>query len=189
MNRIQDLDAGARRARVQPGVVQDDLNLAARPHGLRLGPDTATSNRATLGGMMGNNSCGARSIVYGKMMDHVRSLRVLLIDGTELHLHRTGPTAQRPPRTGPVPERSDLSHGAPAEGAGRYGAGREGELFSTVAAIVERNREESEQRFPQLLPRGSGHKPDALPREPPHPLSPLGGPGGTPGLVPRAPRG
>ena len=162
MNRIQDLDAGARWARVQPGVVQDDLNLAARPHGLRLGPDTATSNRATLGGMMGNNSCGARSIVYGKMMDHVRSLRVLLIDGTELHLHRNGPTAQRPPRTGPVPDGSDLSHGAPAEGAGRYGAGREGELFSTVAAIVERNREEIERRFPKLLRRVSGYNLDIL---------------------------
>src|SRR2546425_11262348 len=156
MSRIVELDAARPQARVQPGVVQDDLNQAARSHGLRLGPDTATSNRATLGGMMGNNSCGARSIVYGKMMDHVRSLRVLLIDGTELHLHRNGPTAQRPSRTGPVPDGSDLSHGAPAEGAGRYGAGREGELFSTVAAIVARNREEIEGRVPKLLPRGSG---------------------------------
>src|SRR5574337_1453238 len=88
MSRILDLDAARSQARVQPGVVQDDLNQAARSHGLRLGPDTATSNRATLGGMIGNNSCGARSIVYGKMMDHVQDLRVLLADGTELHLQR-----------------------------------------------------------------------------------------------------
>src|SRR3989454_10469515 len=156
MNQIQDLDAGSKWARVQPGVVQDDLNLAARPHGLRLGPDTATSNRATLGGMMGNNSCGARSIVYGKMMDHVRSLRVLLIDGTELHLHRNGSNAQRPPRTRPVPHGSDLSHPAPAERAAPDRAGRAGGLFSTVAAIVERNREEIERRVPQHPPRGNG---------------------------------
>src|SRR3989442_7829428 len=188
MNRIQDLDAGASWARVQPGVVQDDLNLAARPHGLRLGPDTATSNRATLGGMMGNNSCGARSIVYGMMMDHVRSLRVLLIDGTELHLHRNGPTAQRPSRTGPVPDGSDLSHRAPAEGAGRYGAGREGELFSTVAAIVERNREEIERRVPQPPRRGRGPQPPPPPPGPAPPPQPPGGPGGhlgtrTPGCI------
>src|SRR3989442_13173037 len=189
MNRIQDLDAGARWARVQPGVVQDDLNLAARPHGLRLGPDTATSNRATLGGMMGNNSCGARSIVYGKMMDHVRSLRVLLIDGTELHLRRNGPTARRLPRTDPVPDGGDLSRGVPAEGAGRYGAGREGELFGTVAAIVERNREEIERRVPQILRRGSGSKPRAPPRGPPGPLPLLGGPEGTPGDRPAGPVG
>src|SRR2546428_8755434 len=159
MNRIQDLDAGAGWARVQPGVVQDDLNLAARPHELRLGPDTATSNRATLGGLMGNNSCGTPSMAFGKMMDHVRSLRVLLIDGTELRLHRNGPTAQRPARTGPVPDGHDLSRGAPAEGAGRYGAGREGELFSTVAAIVARNREEIERRVPQHPPPGPGRQP------------------------------
>src|SRR2546430_8881927 len=102
MNRIQSLDPAARQARVQPGVVQDDLNLAGRPHGLRLGPDTATSNRATLGGMMRNNSCGARSIVYGKMMDHVQELRMLLIDGTELRRRRDGRAWPRPPRGSPA---------------------------------------------------------------------------------------
>ena len=186
MNQIQDLDAGSKWARVQPGVVQDDLNLAARPHGLRLGPDTATSNRATLGGMMGNNSCGARSIVYGKMMDHVRSLRVLLIDGTELHLHRNGSNAQRPPRTGPVPDGHDLSRGAPAEGAGRYGAGRERELFGSVAAIVERNREEIDRRFPKLLRRVSGYNLDALQRDPADLISLLVGSEGTLGIVTEA---
>ena len=86
MDRLLELDPAGQWARIQPGVVQDELNLAAHPHGLRLGPDTATSNRATLGGMMGNNSSGARSILYGKTSDHVQELRVLLIDGTELHL-------------------------------------------------------------------------------------------------------
>src|SRR5713101_1866761 len=100
MSRILELDAAHPLARVQPGVVQDDLNQAARPHGLRLGPDTATSNRATLGGMIGNNSCGARSIVYGKMMDHVQELRVMLIDGTELHLRRPGATSRSRIRPG-----------------------------------------------------------------------------------------
>src|SRR2546425_10111618 len=99
-------------------------------------------------------------------------------------LLRHAPTAQHPPRTGPVPDGRDLSRGAPAEGAGRYGAGREGELFSTVAAIVARNREEIERRVPKLPPRGSGHKPDAPQRDPPAPISLLVGPGGAPGTVP-----
>jgi FAD/FMN-containing dehydrogenase len=58
MHAILELDPEARTARVQPGVVQDDLNRAAAPHGLLFAPDTSTSNRATIGGMIGNNSCG-----------------------------------------------------------------------------------------------------------------------------------
>ena len=71
-----------RTARVQPGVVQEDLNRAAKRHGLGFGPDTSTSNRATLGGMIGNNSSGSESIVYGTTIDHVLSLEVVLADGT-----------------------------------------------------------------------------------------------------------
>ncbi len=62
MNRILEIDPGSRAARVQPGVVQDQLNRAAAPHGLMFGPDTSTSNRATIGGMIGNNSAGSGSI-------------------------------------------------------------------------------------------------------------------------------
>ncbi|HEX9531240.1 MAG TPA: FAD-binding and (Fe-S)-binding domain-containing protein, partial [bacterium] len=160
MSRILELDAAHPLARVQPGVVQDDLNQAARPHGLRLGPDTATSNRATLGGMIGNNSCGARSIVYGKMMDHVQELRVMLIDGTELHLRRPGPG--RPPAVV---------------------SGREDVIRRSVAAIVERNREEIDRRFPRLLRRVSGYNLDALVRDPADLINLLVGSEGTLGIV------
>ncbi|MBI3064688.1 MAG: FAD-binding oxidoreductase [Deltaproteobacteria bacterium] len=72
--------------RVQPGFVQDELNAHVRPMGLQFGPDTSTSNRATIGGMIGNNSAGAHSLTYGKTLDHVIELTVLLSDGSEVVL-------------------------------------------------------------------------------------------------------
>lgn len=86
-----DIDPVERIARVQPGVVLDDLNRAAGTHGLAFGPDVATSSRATLGGMIGNNSAGARSVVYGMTADHLTSLDVLLADGSRATLARGGP--------------------------------------------------------------------------------------------------
>ena len=82
MDRIVELDPERRTARVQPGVVQDDLNRAARDHGLLFGPDTSTSNRATIGGMIGNNSAGSGSVVYGMTIDHVEVLEVVLSDAS-----------------------------------------------------------------------------------------------------------
>src|SRR6516225_4090346 len=81
MSRVS-VDAAARLARVQPGVVQDQLNRAAAPHGLMFGPDTSTSNRATLGGMIGNNSAGSHSVRYGMTVDHVLALDVVLSDAS-----------------------------------------------------------------------------------------------------------
>jgi FAD/FMN-containing dehydrogenase len=69
-------------ARVQPGVVQDELNAHVRPKGLLFGPDTSTSNRATIGGMLGNNSGGSHSIAYGLTVEHVIELTALLADGS-----------------------------------------------------------------------------------------------------------
>jgi FAD/FMN-containing dehydrogenase/Fe-S oxidoreductase len=86
MDAIVEIDAKARLARVGPGVVQDDLNRAAAPLGLLFGPDTSTSNRATIGGMIGNNSSGSHSIVYGTTVDHVRELEVVLADGSRAPL-------------------------------------------------------------------------------------------------------
>ena len=82
LNAIGEVDVTNRRVRVQPGVVLDHLNRALAPHGLMFGPDVATANRATLGGMIGNNSAGARSVVYRQTVDHVRALSVVLSDGT-----------------------------------------------------------------------------------------------------------
>ena len=82
MDAIGEIDADARRVRVGPGVVQEDLNRAAHRHGLGFGPDTSTSNRATIGGMIGNNSSGSHSIVHGTTIDHVHELEVVLSDGS-----------------------------------------------------------------------------------------------------------
>ena len=83
-----------RIAVVEPGVVLDDLNRAAAAHGLMFGPDVATSSRATLGGMIGNNSAGARSRVYGLTADAVESLDMVLADGTRTTLRRGAPVPQ-----------------------------------------------------------------------------------------------
>ncbi len=136
MDRILEIDPGAGRARVQPGVVQDVLNGALAPHGFRLGPDTATSNRATLGGMIGNNSCGARSIVYGKMVDHVQTLHVLMSDGMEIML-------------GPLDEDSLA--------AKRAEPSREGQLYRAVLETAETHRDEIDRRYPKILRRVAGY--------------------------------
>ncbi len=91
-SRLRDIevDSGSMTARVGPGVVLDDLNRAAAAHGLAFGPDVATANRATLGGMIGNNSAGARSLVHGMTADHLVELDVVLADGTRAALRRGG---------------------------------------------------------------------------------------------------
>ena len=86
LNRIVKLDPVARTALVEVGVVQDQLNQAAAAHGLMFGPDTSTSNRATIGGMIGNNSAGSGSLTYGMTIDHVRALDVVLSDGSRARL-------------------------------------------------------------------------------------------------------
>ena len=82
MDAIGEIDTERRRVRVGPGVVQEDLNRAAKPYGLGFGPDTSTANRATIGGMIGNNSSGSQSIVYGTTVDHVYEFDVVLSDAS-----------------------------------------------------------------------------------------------------------
>ncbi len=86
LDRIVEINAAERWVRVQPGCVLDDLNRALRPHGLLFAPDISTSGRATIGGMIANNSSGARSVYYGKTIDHVLELDVVLADGSLVHL-------------------------------------------------------------------------------------------------------
>src|SRR5437660_7135322 len=83
LHHILAIDPAARVARIQPGVVLDQLNRALARHDLQFGPEVATASRANLGGMIGNNSAGSRSIVYGKTLDHVRRLDAVLADGTQ----------------------------------------------------------------------------------------------------------
>jgi FAD/FMN-containing dehydrogenase/Fe-S oxidoreductase len=81
--KILEFNKGESWVRVQPGVVRDELNLFLKPHGLLFGPETSTANRAMIGGMVGNNSCGSNSIVYGSTRDHLLEIRALLSDGSE----------------------------------------------------------------------------------------------------------
>ncbi len=82
LDAVVEINAAERWARVQPGLVLDDLNAHLAPHGLMVGPDPASSNRATLGGMVGNNATGTHSILYGNVVNHVREIRALLADGS-----------------------------------------------------------------------------------------------------------
>ncbi len=141
LNRIVAIDPAARRAVVQPGVVLDHLNRALAVHGLAFGPDVATSNRANLGGMIGNNSAGARSIWYGKTIDHVRRLKVILSDGTITEFAAIGPLEW---------DRRSEEHTL------------EGRIYREVRRIVTAHRVEIEQRFPKILRRVSGYNLDAM---------------------------
>jgi FAD/FMN-containing dehydrogenase/Fe-S oxidoreductase len=84
MNRILSVDPLRRQTRVQPGVIRDELNRGLSSHGMFFAPETSTANRAMIGGMVGNNSCGANSIVYGSTRDHLVSCRGFLSDGSEV---------------------------------------------------------------------------------------------------------
>lgn len=139
LNHVLDFDPQSRRVRVQPGVVLDQLNRAVARAGLQFGPDVSTKNRATLGGMIGNNSAGAHSIVHGKTIDHVRAVQVILASGQPVRL---GPR--------PVPRRNDPSV-TPVD-----------HLHARVVALVQQLRGEIEQRYPKILRRVSGYNLDAL---------------------------
>jgi FAD/FMN-containing dehydrogenase len=91
LNRIVSIDPLAKAAIVEPGVVCDSLRNAAERHGLTFGPDPATHSRCTLGGMIGNNSCGAHSVMAGKTVENVEALEILTYDGARMWV---GPTSE-----------------------------------------------------------------------------------------------
>ncbi len=139
LNRVLDIDPKGATAQVEPGVVLDELNRAASKHGLQFGPEVATSSRANLGGMIGNNSAGARSIVHGKTVDHVLELETVLADGTQ---ERFAPLT-----------RAEWSRQA-------LRSGLAGEIYRTVPTIIERHRSQIIERFPSLVRRVSGYNLD-----------------------------
>ena len=106
-DRVLEINADERWVRVEPGCVLDDLNRALAPYRLQFAPDISTSNRATIGGMIANNSCGARSVLYGKTIDHVLELKTVLSDGSLVHLEPLTESRARgqvrPRRTGKAP--------------------------------------------------------------------------------------
>lgn len=141
MNRILELDPSSRSARIQPGVVCDTLRNAAERHQLTWGPDPSTHSRCTLGGMIGNNSCGTHSLLAGKTVDNIESLRVALYDGTQLTLGRT----------------TD----AELETIVRAG-GRRGDIYARLRAIRDRSEPLIRQRYPNIPRRVSGYNLDQL---------------------------
>jgi FAD/FMN-containing dehydrogenase len=89
LNHLLSLDPQAGIARVEPGIIRDDLDNAAKQYGLTFGPDPATHQYCTLGGMIGNNSCGAHSVMAGKTVDNIEELDILTYDGCRMRVGRT----------------------------------------------------------------------------------------------------
>ena len=141
MNRIIELDPRGQFARVQPGVVCDTLRGAAEQHKLTWGPDPSTHSRCTLGGMIGNNSCGTHSLFAGKTVDNIDELDILLYDGTRFTVGVT----------------SDAELDA-AIGRG----GRRGEIYGKLRAIRDRYAALIRAKFPNIPRRVSGYNLDQL---------------------------
>jgi FAD/FMN-containing dehydrogenase/Fe-S oxidoreductase len=108
LNAILDVDPSTRRAIVEPGVVLDDLQRAAARHGLRFGPDPSSRSRCTVGGMIGNNACGARSVAWGTTAGSTRTVDVLTVNGTRF---TAGPMAEHSPPIALAATLHDFVHG------------------------------------------------------------------------------
>jgi FAD/FMN-containing dehydrogenase/Fe-S oxidoreductase len=150
MNQVLELNTDEHWAWVQPGLVQDQFNAYLRPHGFLFGPDTSTSNRATVGGMLGNNSAGARSILYGKTIDHVLELQVVLSDGSTTTLRPLDKAALE----------QQLS-----------GSSFESQIYRAIARIARDNRDEIQERYPKILRRVSGYNLDEFVNDAPFNLA------------------
>ncbi len=142
MNRVIAIDADARVAQVEPGLVQSHLNMALGAHRLFFAPDPSTKDRCTIGGMIGNNSCGAHSAAYGKTVDNVEALEIVLYDGTRLSLSGAMDTA--------------TLDAAIARG------GREGEVYSQLRSLCDQTADSVRAHFPKLPRRVSGYNLDEL---------------------------
>ena len=129
MNRILDIDPVARTARVEAGVVKDQLNLALKAHGLFFAPELSTSNRATIGGMVNTDACGQGSCLYGKTSNHVLALRAILSDGTDWWF--------RPADAAELDSLKDRSD-------------RIGDIYRTLDRIESDERRKIEEIFPKL---------------------------------------
>src|SRR5580698_8463115 len=136
MSRIFEIDPARRIARVQPGVVLDHLRVAAEKHHLTFAPDPATHDRCTLGGMIGNNSCGVHSVMAGKTDDNIEALEILTYDGLRMKVGATS---------------SDE-----LERIGKAG-GRRAEIYSKLRTMAATYGDLVRQRFPKIPRRVSGY--------------------------------
>ncbi|MCZ6908106.1 MAG: FAD-binding oxidoreductase, partial [Deltaproteobacteria bacterium] len=152
MNRVLEVNREELWCRVQPGLVQDELNAHVKSMGLLFGPDTSTSNRATIGGMIGNNSAGAHSIAYGKTLDHVLALTAYLSDGSEVLINDMSP--------------EELAVKCQTNGL-------EGQIYRIIVGLVDDHREEILARYPKILRRVSGYNLDEFVKPLPFNLSRL----------------
>jgi len=142
-NRILEINAQEKYAVVQPGLVLDDLRNAAKEHGLTFGPDPSTHNRCTLGGMIGNNSCGVHALMAGKTEENVHELDIVTYDGTQMLAKKTSAEELK----------TALMH-----------PGREGEILSRLKKLGEKYADEIRRRFPNIPRRVSGYNlPELLP--------------------------
>lgn len=139
MNQILEVNEEERWVRVQPGMARDDLNAEMARYGLHFAPDPATSSRANVGGMVGNNSSGTKSIIYGKTVDHVLEVKSLLADGTVMQL---GEKSQ------------DEIDSIITSG------GREGEIYAGFRQAINANRDEIKKRYPKVMRRVGGYNLD-----------------------------
>ncbi|MEK6782330.1 MAG: FAD-linked oxidase C-terminal domain-containing protein [Bacteroidota bacterium] len=139
MNKILEVNVLERWVRVQPGLVRDELNEEMAKHNLHFAPDPATSSRANVGGMVGNNSSGTKSILYGKTVDHILEAKILLADGTELVLKKLS--------------QEEFQQKAQQNN-------REGEIYRSFKEIIQQNKEEIKQRFPKVMRRVGGYNLD-----------------------------
>jgi FAD/FMN-containing dehydrogenase/Fe-S oxidoreductase len=141
LNRILALDHVAKTARVEPGCVLDDLREAAERHHLTFAPDPSTHSHNTLGGMIGNNSCGVHSLMGGKTVDNVIELDVLLYDGTRMKVGKTD---------------AEAFERIVSEG------GRRGEIYARLKALADRQADRIRARYPKIPRRVSGYNLDEL---------------------------
>jgi FAD/FMN-containing dehydrogenase/Fe-S oxidoreductase len=151
-NHILGINAAERWVRVQPGCVLDDLNRQVAEHGLQFAPDISTANRATIGGMIANNSSGTHSVIHGKTIDHVLELRVVLADGSVIDV--------RPLDIDELEARCQQ-------------ANLEGRCYRTVRQLAVEHAAEIERRYPKILRRVGGYNLDLLVRGAPMNLSHL----------------
>lgn len=141
MNRVLHIDTDSRQALVEPGLVCDALKVAAEQHGLTFGPDPATHSRCTLGGMIGNNSCGPHSMLAGKTMENVLELEILTADGDQFWV---GPTTE-----------DELSAIIAKNDA-------QSRIYAQLVNLRDRYEDEIRQRFPSIKRRVSGYNLDQL---------------------------
>src|SRR3954451_3822850 len=141
LNRLLALDPEGKFARVEPGIIRDDLDHAAQRHHLTFAPDPATHQYCTIGGMIGNNSCGVHSVMAGKTVDNIEELDILTYDGLRIRVGRTSD--------------AELERIIAA-------GGRRGEIYSKLRDLRDRYAGLVRERFPRIPRRVSGYNLDEL---------------------------